>query len=116
MIQFHKIFRSLNSKDVEIWLTTLSGVLRLLRKYAYYLINFQLSKLFFDFIILMNTIFLSLQGIIDRNIIDKVEDTATIILSIEIILQMFVYKPSTNLHYIKRGLPRINTTSLKHLS
>ncbi|CAD8190377.1 unnamed protein product [Paramecium pentaurelia] len=91
--KFNDIFRQLNIRDIEIWQTSLSGILITLRKYAFRIIHFKLTKLIFDLTILINTLFLALQGIIQRSIIDQVEDIATILLSTEIILQLIVYKP-----------------------
>ena len=41
----------------------------------------------------MNTLFISLSSFIDRNLINTIEDMATIILAVEIFLKLFVYKP-----------------------
>ncbi|CAD8106039.1 unnamed protein product [Paramecium primaurelia] len=91
--KFDDIFQQLNVKDIEIWQTSLSGILLTLRKYSFRIMHFKLTKLFFDLTILINTFFLASEGIIKRSIIDQVEDIATILLSTEIILQLIVHKP-----------------------
>ncbi|CAK56623.1 unnamed protein product (macronuclear) [Paramecium tetraurelia] len=91
--KFNDIFQQLNLRDIEIWQKSFSGILMALRKYAFLIMHFKLTKFIFDLTILINTLFLALQGIIQRSIIDQVEDIATILLSTEIILQLIVYKP-----------------------
>ncbi|CAD8084276.1 unnamed protein product [Paramecium sonneborni] len=101
--KFDVIFRSLNQKDIEIWPRSLSGIVLNLRKYAFQIIHFKLTKFLFDLTILINTLFLALQGIIERKIIDKIEDIATVVLSTEIILQLIVYQPkriAKNKHHV----------------
>ncbi|CAD8117020.1 unnamed protein product [Paramecium sonneborni] len=101
--KFDDIFRSLNKKDIEIWPISLSGIVLNLRKYAFQIIHFRLTKFLFDLTILINTLFLALQGIIERKIIDKIEDIVTVVLSTEIILQLIVYQPkriAKNKHHV----------------
>lgn len=74
----------------------------ILRKKAYIFLNFKLTKLFFDLTILINTLFLALQGLISRRMIDQIEDMATVLLSMEIILKVFVYKASTTPIYFRK--------------
>ena len=87
------IFKSLNRRNIDIWLTDFFGVLRVCRKYCYFIITSKIGILFFDLIIFINTLFISLSGFIDRNLINTIEDMATIILAVEIFLKLFVYKP-----------------------
>ncbi|CAD8192000.1 unnamed protein product [Paramecium octaurelia] len=101
--KFDDIFKSLNQKDIEIWPKSLSGIILNLRKYAFQIIHFKLTKFLFDLTILINTLFLALQGTINRKIIDNEEDIATVVLSTEIILQLIVYQPkriAKNKHHV----------------
>ncbi|CAD8106693.1 unnamed protein product [Paramecium sonneborni] len=101
--KFDSIFQELNVRDIEIWHKSFSGILRTLWKYAFRIMHFKLTMLVFDLTILINTLFLASQGLIERSIIDRVEDTATILLSTEIILQLIVLKPrrlTKNIHHV----------------
>ncbi|CAD8114498.1 unnamed protein product [Paramecium sonneborni] len=89
--QFHEIFNSLNNYNPLIWMPTLGGKLLILRRYTLIFIDNKISKLFFDFIILINFIFLSLYGIVDVSVIQICEDISTIFLLIEIGIQMFTF-------------------------
>ncbi|CAD8095967.1 unnamed protein product [Paramecium sonneborni] len=88
---FDEIFNSLNNFNKLIWMPTIGGKLLILRRYTLILIDNQVNQLFFDLIILINFIFLSLYGIADPIIISKCEDTSTLFLLVEISLQMFTY-------------------------
>lgn len=70
---------------------TFTGKLLILRKYSCTLINSKLTQLFFDIVILVNFIFLSLYGILNSFYISKCEDICTIILLVEVGLQLFSY-------------------------
>ncbi|CAD8054707.1 unnamed protein product [Paramecium primaurelia] len=91
MQQFHEIFNSLNNFNHLIWMPTFGGKLLILRRYTLIIIDNKITQFFFDFIILINFIFLSLYGIVDSHVISKFEDISTIFLLIEIGFQMFTY-------------------------
>ncbi|CAD8187071.1 unnamed protein product [Paramecium octaurelia] len=91
--KFDDIFQQLNERSIQIWQTSLGGILITLQKFSFRIMHFKLTKLFFDLTILINTFFLASQGIIKRKIISQVEDIATILLSTEIIFQLILHKP-----------------------
>lgn len=63
---------------------TIGGKLLILRKYTLIILDNKISQLFFDLVILINFIFLSLYGIVDSYIISKCEDISTVFLLVEI--------------------------------
>ncbi|CAD8181015.1 unnamed protein product [Paramecium pentaurelia] len=91
MQMFEEIFNSLNNFNQLIWMPTIGGKLLIMRRYTLIIIDNQITQLFFDLIILINFIFLSLYGIANPIIISKCEDISTVFLLIEISLQMFTY-------------------------
>lgn len=53
----------------------------------------KLVRLFLDFIVLVNMIFLSLEGTVDTQLIQQIDDVFTILLMIEQILKIFAIHP-----------------------
>ncbi|CAD8191236.1 unnamed protein product [Paramecium pentaurelia] len=89
--KFEEIFNSMNNFNYLIWMPTIGGKLLIIRRYTLIILDNQITQLFFDLIILINFIFLSLYGIADPKIILKCENISTFFLLIEISLQMFTY-------------------------
>ncbi|CAD8123231.1 unnamed protein product [Paramecium sonneborni] len=80
---FRSILISMNKVDFVIWVRGIFGKILILRKYVSRIISSKITEIALDLLIFINFTFLSLQGIVDSQIISQVEDITTIILSIE---------------------------------
>lgn len=74
----------------------------MVRKHIYYFVNAKPVKFFFDFAVLINMIFLSLDGIIDDFSIQIVTSVVSVLLLIEIILKIFAFNPSIHIKYFRK--------------
>ncbi|CAD8111377.1 unnamed protein product [Paramecium primaurelia] len=90
-ISFNQIKKQLNYQDKKIWLRGISGKIKIAQKYCYMVVSSKFSELFFDLIILFNFVFLSLQGILNPELISQIEDITTICLCIEIVMKLFSF-------------------------
>lgn len=95
------IFDSLNNRDLEIWLKGIRGYIIMSRKYAYNLLKFQFTELLLDSLIALNMIFMSLNGIVDSDMIKNVEYTVSSILLVEVILKIYAYNPGNNFFFMR---------------
>ncbi|CAD8198931.1 unnamed protein product [Paramecium pentaurelia] len=89
---FHIVLLLLNKIDIIIWINGIKGLYIMSQKYAYLIATSRFSQFFFDLVILNNFTFLSLQGIVDINIISTVEDISTIFLCFELVMRLLGFK------------------------
>ncbi|CAD8110743.1 unnamed protein product [Paramecium primaurelia] len=91
LFNFRDILKRLNIIDIQIWMLGIYGKIDTIKKYSYILITSQICQLFFDFVILINFTFLSLQGIANSVTISNEEDVSTIFLCTELILRFIAF-------------------------
>jgi hypothetical protein len=72
----------------------IDGHLIVLRKHAYNFLNNNMTKLFFDFLVLLIMIFLSLEGIINDKVSENIVDAIICLLLLEILLKVYAINPS----------------------
>ncbi|CAD8120846.1 unnamed protein product [Paramecium sonneborni] len=89
---FQLVLFMLNKADFIIWMKGIKGFYIMSQKYAYLTVTSRFSQFFFDLVILNNFTFLSLQGIVDINIISVVEDISTMFLCCELMMRFFGFK------------------------
>ncbi|CAD8187083.1 unnamed protein product [Paramecium octaurelia] len=92
LLYFHIVLQLLNKVDIIIWINGVTGLYIMSQKYAYIIATSRFSQFFFDLVILNNFTFLSLQGIVDINIISKVEDISTIFLCFELVMRFLGFR------------------------
>ncbi|CAD8209125.1 unnamed protein product [Paramecium pentaurelia] len=84
---FKNVLVTLNKTDFIVWIKGLSGILQIFRKYVNIVVSSKFTEITLDLLIFINFTFLALYGIADAQIISKVEDITTILLSIETFLR-----------------------------
>ncbi|CAK56635.1 unnamed protein product (macronuclear) [Paramecium tetraurelia] len=92
MQYFHVVLSMLNKVDIIIWINGIRGIYIMSQKYAFIIVTSRFSQFFFDLVILNNFTFLSLQGIVDINIISTVEDISTIFLCFELMMRFLGFR------------------------
>ncbi|CAD8084110.1 unnamed protein product [Paramecium sonneborni] len=84
-----KLFKNLNNQDTDIWLASLDGFYILVSKYSKIILKNKFIKIFFDSVVLINLILLSLIGYVEEKLIKKINDLFILILIAELFLKLF---------------------------